>query len=117
MGRPDEWIHYFRTDDSSARNSDYSLYTPDEAEARFDLAALEPWVVVAKQRTLHMHGEVRVHLDQVENLGSFLELEALVNERQHEAQAERALHDLLTALKPVLGEPIASSYSDLLGGA
>jgi adenylate cyclase class IV len=116
-GCPDEWIHYFRANDSSARNSDYSVYTPEEAAARFDLAALEPWVVVAKQRTLYVHGEVRVHLDQVENLGAFFELEALVNERQREAQAERALHDLLAALKPVLGDPVASSYSDLVAAS
>jgi len=111
-GRSDEWIHYFRDDTSGARRSEYTLHTPEEAAVRFDLAGLEPWVVVAKQRTLYLHGEVRIHLDRVEKLGTFFELEALVNERQSEVQARQELERLLSALKPALGAAVASSYSD-----
>lgn len=113
-GRADEWIHYFRSDAPGARNSEYTLHTTEEAAARFDLDALEPWVVVAKRRTLYLSAEVRIHLDRVERLGSFFELEALVNERQSAPEAERALAELLRALKPVLGAPVPSSYSDLV---
>ncbi len=113
-GRPTEWIEYFRPDQRDARSSDYALYTSREAVERFDLDALEVLVVVAKRRALFLKGEVRIHLDDVEGLGSFFELEALVNERQSQAEAERALEALCSAFKPALGEPLALSYSDLM---
>ncbi len=42
------------------------------------------------------------------------DLDALVGERQSQAEAERALEALCSAFKPALGEPLALSYSDLM---
>lgn len=113
-GRPTEWISYVRADSPEARASDYSLMTPREAARSFDLGSLRPRVVVEKRRRLYLHGEVRIHLDRVAGLGFCFELEALVNERQSEAEARRALDALLRAFKPVLGPALAGSYADLV---
>ena len=101
-------------DDASARPSDYELLSSEQAARRFDLQALSQWAVVDKRRTLWMAGEVRVHLDRVAGLGEFLELEALVNERQDETQAARELERILRALAPALGAICSESYSDLV---
>lgn len=116
-GEPTCWIEYDRADEPDQRPSDYAIYTPGEAAQRFELANLVAWVVVRKRRTLLMHGEVRIHLDQVHGLGAFLELESLVNERQSELEAERALTRLRSALAPVLGPATSESYSDLVAAS
>ena len=116
-GRQTQWIAYSRSDQPTARASDYELFDPREAARRYELASLRSWAVVSKRRELWMAGEVRIHLDRVDGLGSFLELEALVNERQSEARARRALEALRNALKPVLGAPCPESYSDLTSAA
>ena len=113
-GRRTEWIKYTRPDRVSARASDYLLWTPREAAEHFDLASLRKTVVVEKTRCLFLLGETRIHLDAVRGLGPCFELEALVNERQDEARARRVVDALLAAFKPVLGGPLAGSYSDLV---
>ena len=113
-GRPTEWIEYFRPDETRVRASDYRLLDPREAARRHPLASLAVRAVVEKRRRLYLHGEVRIHLDRVAGLGDCFELEALVNEHQDEASARRALDALLAAFEPVLGDPLAGSYSDLL---
>lgn len=115
-GQLTEWIEYRRPDVPEARTSDYTLLSPREAAERFDLDALRPWAVVEKRRDFWLVGDVRIHLDRVATLGEFLELEALVNERQDQAHAERALEALRAALKPALGPPCAESYGDMMAG-
>lgn len=113
-GRETEWIAYSRGDSSSARASDYELFDAREAARRYDLAGLRSWAVVSKRRELWLAGEVRIHLDRVDGLGNFLEFEALVNERQNEPDAGRALEALHKTMEPVLGAPCPRSYSDMI---
>ena len=113
-GRETEWIAYSRGDSSSARASDYELFDAREAARRYDLTTLRSWAVVRKRRELWLAGEVRIHLDRVDGLGDFLEFEALVNERQNEPDARRALEALHKTLEPVLGAPCPGSYSDMV---
>ena len=75
----DELIAYRRPDDEQARVSEYlRVAVPDAAALREALdAAYGTRVVVAKQRRLLLWENVRIHLDEVEGLGSYMELEAL----------------------------------------
>jgi len=113
-GQLTQWVEYHRADEATARASDYALLDARDVARRYPLAALRVRSVVQKRRTLLMEGDVRIHLDQVDGLGPFLELEALVNERQNEAEAASALEDLLRELKPALGETCSQSYCDLV---
>jgi adenylate cyclase class IV len=61
-----------------------------------------------------MHGNVRIHLDQVDGLGRFLEFEALVSRDHNIAQCQEAVTQLKAKFQPVLGELIDCGYSDLL---
>jgi homotetrameric cytidine deaminase len=107
-------IAYARPDDDGARTSAYRLAeVGDPAALREALdAALGTTVVVDKRRHLLLYENVRIHLDEVQGLGSFVELEAV-------APADSDLsgeHELVARLREdlALGEPVAVSYSDLL---
>ncbi len=111
---PPEWIFYHRPNQSGPKVSDFTILDEEHALERFGREPLPVWVVVRKKRDLWMRGSVRIHLDDVEGLGKFLELESLVSRDMPEDKARALLEELRKALGPVLGEPIDRSYSDLL---
>ena len=107
-------IAYVRPDHEEARTSAYRLAEVGDAAALFDAldAALGTLIVVDKRRRLLRYENVRIHLDEVDGLGSFVELEAV-------AAADSDLtreHELVARLREelALGAPVAGSYSDLL---
>jgi homotetrameric cytidine deaminase len=73
-------IAYRRPDGAEPRQSAYVLAPvaePEELRAAL-CAALDATVVVVKRRHLFVWEDVRIHLDEVEGLGSFVELEAVL---------------------------------------
>jgi homotetrameric cytidine deaminase len=84
-------IAYERPDAGSERVSDYRLVPVAEPEPlRVALAAANGVsAVVVKRRRLLIWESVRIHLDEVDGLGSFLELEA-VAEQGSDLRHERA---------------------------
>jgi homotetrameric cytidine deaminase len=102
-----ELIQYRRPDGDGPRVSEFRV-VPAGADLREALdAALGTLAVVEKRRRLLAWEGVRIHLDDVDGLGTFIELEA-PEDGEQEAKLER----LREALQ--IGEPIAGSYSDLL---
>lgn len=114
VGEPTEWIFYQRPDISRPKLSQFMIYSEAEALERFGVVPLPVWVVVRKSRELLLHGNVRIHIDQVEGLGAFVELEAMITRACGEEACRDALARIRAALTPVLGEPISCGYSDLL---
>lgn len=118
VGEQAEWIFYERPDEAASRLSRFTIYSEEEAGERFGGAGLDVRVVVKKRRELYMLGNVRVHLDEVEGLGRFVEFEALVTPGTSPgtaiAECRRRVEDLRQDLAPALGEPIAVGYADLL---
>jgi predicted adenylyl cyclase CyaB len=112
-----ELIAYDRPNEAAVRASDYQLVAvPDPAALKSALArALGIRVVVAKQRTLWMWHNVRIHLDRVESLGTFLEFEAVLASPDEPDGPSRERLDQLTRVLRIRDEDrIAVSYSDLL---
>src|SRR5215204_3744415 len=72
-------IAYDRPDAATERVSDYRLVPVAEPALLRDalVAATGVAVVVEKRRELLMWETVRIHLDEVDGLGAFLELEAV----------------------------------------
>ncbi len=71
---------------------------------------------VRKRRELLMYHNVRIHLDDVQGLGTFLEFEAVVSPSDSEEVCHRAaLKCWCAAMKGEDEDRIAQSYSDLLG--
>jgi homotetrameric cytidine deaminase len=112
----DELIQYRRADTAGARESEYRRVPVADAPALREALdeALGTLVVVEKRRRLLLHENLRIHIDEVEGLGSFLELEAVAAPDADPA----AEHDKLSRLRERLQIPddalLAESYSDLL---
>src|SRR5882724_7615393 len=113
-GEPAEYIFYERPNRAGPKLSQFTIYSEEAAMERFGREPLPVWVVVRKRRELWMHGNVRIHLDQVDGLGAFLEFEALVSRDHNIAQCQEAVTQLRLRFQPVLGELIDCGYSDLL---
>ncbi len=113
-GEPTEYIFYDRQDRAAPRMSNFTIYSEAAAQERFGATPLPELVTVKKKRQVYMIGNVRIHLDQVQGLGKFIEFEALVSQSQSVQKCHAAIQKLREQLSPVLGEQIATSYSDLV---
>ena len=111
-----ELIAYHRADVSGTKQSDYLIYsTTTPATLRATLAsALGTGVVVTKTRLLFMVGQTRIHLDEVENLGSFLELEVVLADNQDSGEGHRIAREIMAALEVAETDLIECAYADLL---
>jgi adenylate cyclase, class 2 len=118
-GASAELIAYERLDHPEVRESAYHLVpVPDAGRLKAALTAcLGVRVTVAKQRTLYLWHNVRVHLDNVENLGTFLEFEAVLRTPDDEAASPTRLAQIAEALGIRDEDRISQSYSDLLDPA
>ena|GEM_PF-70579 len=119
-GRGGELIAYGRPDQLDPAESTFVRAPIAElapvAEA-LDYAFGPPTVVVSKRRRLLIWQGVRIHLDEVDELGTFLEFEAPVEPGSGEA-AIAAAHRKLARLRAELGVEdcalISGGYCDLL---
>lgn len=109
-----ELIYYERSEASGHRESDYFVSRfPDAASALDVLSrALPVRAVVRKKRTLVSLDTTRIHFDNVEGLGQFLEIEVPVQDDET-AAAER-LDSLIEGLGFTWNDCIRASYVDLL---
>jgi homotetrameric cytidine deaminase len=107
-------IAYSRPDGDAARTSAYRLADVGDPEALREAldAALGTRVVVDKRRRLLLWEGVRIHLDEVAGLGSFVELEGVASPESDLTREQELVARLRDEL--ALGEPVAVSYSDLL---
>jgi homotetrameric cytidine deaminase len=112
----DELIAYRRPDDDEARVSEYLRVAVPGAEALREAldSAYGTRVVVAKRRRLLLWDDVRIHLDEVEGLGSYMELEALAPQESDLEPARQKVERLRRELQIDDANLVAGSYSDLL---
>ena len=71
---------------------------------------------VRKVRTLLMRRNVRLHLDRVEGLGSFGEIEAVVAEDETPEVYRAEVDAILATLEIAPEDLISKSYFELLSG-
>jgi predicted adenylyl cyclase CyaB len=119
-GRPAELIQYHRPDHPAERPSDDELLPVPGGDPaplkRMLTSALGLRGEVRKVRHLYLWRNVRIHLDDVANLGPFLEFEAVLSPGDDD---EPTSYARLAFLKDKLAIPdaarVSQSYSDLLG--
>ena len=110
-----ELIYYVRSDLAESRYSNYQVCDIPEPIAFKEIATMAWGVrsVVEKQRELWMFGDTRIHLDEVTNLGQFVELETVIRD-QTESEA-RTEHQVVKDALGIKEEDLVSvSYSDLV---
>jgi adenylate cyclase class IV len=111
-----ELIHYQRTDTEGPKLSDYVRVPTDEPAALRE-ALVRAFGVrgrVRKQRLLLLAGPARIHLDRVEGLGDFLEVEVVLRDGQTEAEGVAIADRLLQRLGVAPEQQVAGAYLDLL---
>jgi len=115
-GHETEYIFYDRADKAEARLSHYVIYDEVSARQRFACDSLPVLVVVRKKRVVYLIEQIRIHLDTVDHLGTFLELEAVVSRAHNVRDCHEKVQQIRTKLRPALGEMLSTSYSDMLMG-
>ena len=69
---------------------------------------------VRKRRDLYRVGQTRVHIDEVDGLGSFLELEVELDGGQSTEAGQKIARGLMDELGVADGDLIGEAYIDLL---
>lgn len=69
---------------------------------------------VRKKRTLFIIGPTRIHMDEVEGLGKFIEIEVVLNDHLDEKAGRVIAQDLMLKLVISQDDLIAKAYIDLL---
>jgi adenylate cyclase class IV len=111
-----ELIFYQRPDQTGPRQSSYSIAPTNQPEALKDTLAQALGVVgqVRKRRWLYLTGQSRIHLDEVDGLGNFIEVEVVLQPGQTVIEGERIAEDLRRALKVSEQDLVREAYVDLL---
>ena len=112
-----ELIGYRRADVPDARGSDFLIARveqPMELAATLGFA-LGTTGVVAKTRHLFLYRATRIHLDDVDGLGTFVELETVVTD-QSDADAHAELTHVAAALRLSRDDLVPIPYVELLRG-
>jgi predicted adenylyl cyclase CyaB len=116
-GKESQLIFYVRDDNPSPKASEYALVpVSDPAAMRRVLElALGTRGIVRKRRTLFLVGPTRIHLDEVEGLGSFIELEVVLKPAESIGDGVQIARQIIEKLKIDETSLIAGAYLDLQG--
>ena len=112
-------IHYHRGDIAGPKTSHYTIAPtsdPDGPERRSSRSVLGVLGVVRKRRWLYMVGQTRVHLDRVEGLGEFVELEVVLRPDQAEGEGVAIAQGMMARLGIAEGQLVEVAYIDLMRG-
>ena len=116
LGSDAELIYYSRPDTPGPKESQYARTTVSNAPALRALLSKTLGVAgcVRKKRLVYWVGRTRIHLDEVRNLGNFLELEVVLKEQEpFEAGVSEAKH-LMERLEIDAASLLPDAYVDLL---
>ena len=111
-----ELIYYKRPDKPGPKTSKYTRTQISDAPSMRELLGqvLETKAVVAKRREVFLAGRTRIHLDEVDGLGTFMELEVVLAEDETDSDGERIASNLMERLGVRQEHLIARAYIDLL---
>jgi predicted adenylyl cyclase CyaB len=109
-------VYYERPDVAGPKRSDYILAATTEPSALKAAltAALGVRGVVRKRRCLYLAGQTRIHLDEVEDLGTFVELEVVLRPGQTDAEGQAIADGLLAKLGVQEDDLLEGAYMDLI---
>jgi predicted adenylyl cyclase CyaB len=111
-------IFYRRPDEAGPKESHFVIAptaSPDTLRQALSLAYGRAGRV-RKHRTLYLVGRTRVHLDRVEGLGDFLELEVVLVEGEPAASGVAEAQALMAVLGIAPAQLVEGAYVDLLAG-
>ncbi len=110
-------IHYQRENKAEPKQSDVTLFKsdPESSLKKILIKALGVLIVVEKKREIYFIDNVKFHIDTVKGLGTFVEIEAIDNERNIDInKLQEQCQFYLDLFKISQEDLISVSYSDLL---
>ncbi len=112
-------IHYNRPDQIGPKQSEFTLFKTVKSDGMKEILskALGVKVIVDKMREIYFIDHVKIHLDTVRDLGTFIEIE-VIDSRGNASQKEmtKTCNHYLKLFGIKEDELIESSYSDLILG-
>ncbi|MDR6604648.1 MULTISPECIES: class IV adenylate cyclase [Achromobacter] len=111
-----ELIFYQRADDTGPKESFYVISPTDSPSTLRDALTRAYGAIgrVKKQRTVFMAGRTRIHLDNVEGLGEFLELEVVLRDGESAEAGMEEARTLMQSLGVAPTQLLSGAYLDLL---
>ena len=111
-----ELIYYQRPDLKGPKLSIYQISPTNSPDSLRNTLASAYGILgtVRKRRTLYLLGNTRFHLDHVDTLGDFLELEVVLSENQTASSGESFALELMAKIGVLPSQLISTSYLDLL---
>ncbi|WP_109476735.1 class IV adenylate cyclase [Paraburkholderia sp. C35] len=115
-GTPAELIFYQRDDRDGPKASYYTRSPVTNPEAMHSLlaTALTTRGIVSKERHVYIVGRTRIHLDRVDGLGDFVELEVVLAQDDDEEGGEKEAHAVFAKLGVPESDLVAVAYVDML---
>lgn len=110
-----ELIHYFRENDAGPKVSDYLICPTDAPDVLRESLSRAFGIVgrVRKQRRLYLIDRTRVHLDTVEGLGQFVELEVVLTDGESLETGALVARQILSALGIPGSHLVEGAYVDM----
>jgi predicted adenylyl cyclase CyaB len=111
-----ELIFYRRDNISGPRTSDYEITPIPEPEKTLEMLKAHFGIktIVRKKRTVYLIDNIRIHLDEVEGLGAFIEIEIIVPPDDSGAHAGALMSELMAQLSIDQNNLLDCSYCDLM---
>lgn len=111
-----ELIFYRRADAAGPKESFYVISPTSSPDTLRETLTLAYGLAgrVRKTRLLHLAGRTRIHLDRVEGLGDFLELEVVLRDGESVEAGMAEAHELLASLQVKPEQLLSGAYLDLL---
>jgi predicted adenylyl cyclase CyaB len=109
-------VYYERPDQDGPKRSNYFIYATSDPQGLLTTLTMALGVrgVVRKTRYLYLCGQTRIHLDDVEGLGQFMELEVVLQEGQSDAEGQSVAEELMARLGVQKEDLLEGAYMDLL---
>ncbi|WP_424357002.1 class IV adenylate cyclase [Methanocella sp. MCL-LM] len=109
-------IFYVRPDQEGPKECSYIIAPTSTPDTLRDLLSQAYGQAgrVRKHRTLYLAGRTRIHLDRVEGLGHFMELEVVLSDDEPLENGEAEARDLMKKLGIAPGQLIEGAYVDML---
>lgn len=109
-------IHYHRPDIEGPKNSLVTLYksNPESTLKEVLTRALGIRVIVKKKREIYFIDNVKFHIDEVDSLGSFIEIEAIGTQKDSTEQLRNQCNQYMKLLEVKNSDLVTNSYSDLI---
>ncbi len=111
-------IFYTRPNLEGPKRSEYQITSTNDPQGLKNVLAMAYGIrgVVKKTRFLYLCGQTRIHIDQVQGLGRFIELEVVLRPEQTDAEGQSIAEDLMNRLGLPPGDLLEGAYMDLIEG-